>query len=787
MFLKSHRDDSYPIHLIAMNILKIIHGYPPLYNAGSEVYSQSICEELSRKHHVTVFTREEDPFRPDFEIRSEQRNECLELFFINMPRSKDGYRHIEVDEQLKKVVLDKKPDVAHIGHLNHLSTGIIDVLHELKIPIVFTLHDFWLMCPRGQFLQRNFGGESHVLCDSQEDSKCAVNCYSSLLSGKDEIAEKEINHWTSWINSKMQETKTLSEKVSMFLAPSQFLMQRFINDFEISQHKIKYLDYGFPLHYLTPTVKQNQREHFTFGYIGTHIPSKGVNLLIEAFKQLKGNFHLLIWGHKDNQSTSVLKKMAEDDVRIKFFGAYVNYNLADDVFSKVDVIVVPSIWSENSPLVIHEAQACHIPVITADHGGMKEYVHDGINGLLFKHRDINSLAEKMKWAAEHPVQMNEFGKRGYINHAEGKVPEIGEHCRELEKIYSSLQTEIQNDLWRITLDTNPEDCNLKCIMCEEHSPYSDFMPRLYKETGVKKRRMPFEWVERIFNESSAIGIKEIIPSTMGEPLLYKEIDHVFHLSQQHGIKINLTTNGTFPKKTVKEWAELIVPNTTDIKISWNGATKETAAAVMKGIDFEQAVRNVKEFVGYRNSYFKETGIYCRVTFQLTFMQNNMHELPEIIRLAAELDLDRVKGHHLWAHFEEIKSLSFRESTDSIRAWNEIVRKVEEAAELYRKPNGEKILLENIILLEESQKAAIPEHYECPFLGKELWISATGKISPCCAPDDLRKTLGDFGNIEMTTLQETMNSDSYQLLLKNYKTHALCKTCNMRKPLRRKYK
>jgi glycosyltransferase involved in cell wall biosynthesis/MoaA/NifB/PqqE/SkfB family radical SAM enzyme len=777
-----------------MNILKIIHGYPPLYNAGSEVYSQSICEELSRKNHVTVFTREANPFRCDFEIRSEQRNASLELFFINMPRAKDGYRHVEVDKQLRKLVLDKKPDVAHIGHLNHLSTGIIDVLHELKIPIVFTLHDFWLMCPRGQFLQRNFGGQVHVLCDSQEDSKCAVNCYSSLFSGKGDATEKETDHWTSWVHSRMQETKTLSEKVDLFLAPSQYLMKRFISDFRIPQYKIKYLDYGFPLHYLTPTVKQNQREHFTFGYIGTHIPSKGVNLLIEAFKQVKGNFDLLIWGHKDEQSTSVLKKMAEADARIKFCGPYVNHNLADDVFSKVDVLVVPSIWGENSPLVIHEAQACHIPIITADHGGMKEYVHDGINGLLFKHRDINSLAEKMKWSAEHPVQMHELGKRGYINDAEGKVPEIGKHCRELEKIYSSLQSlpaqvqptgrqtgKIQNELWRITLDTNPEDCNLECIMCEEHSPYSDFIPRLYKETGVKRRRMLFEWVERIFNESAAIGIKEIIPSTMGEPLLYKEIDRIFHLSQQHGIKINLTTNGTFPKKTVKEWAALIVPTTTDIKISCNGATAATAEAVMKGIDFEQAVQNAKEFVGYRNSYFKETRVYCRVTFQLTFMKNNMHELPEIIRLAAELDVDRVKGHHLWTHFEEIQSLSFRETADSIRAWNEIVAKAEEAAELYRKPNGEKILLENIIMLAENKKAAIPTHYECPFLGKELWISATGKISPCCAPDELRKTLGDFGNIETTTLAETMNSDPYQSLLKNYKTHALCKTCNMRKP------
>jgi radical SAM protein with 4Fe4S-binding SPASM domain len=67
------------------------------------------------------------------------------------------------------------------------------------------------------------------------------------------------------------------------------------------------------------------------------------------------------------------------------------------------------------------------------------------------------------------------------------------------------------------------------------------------------------------------------------------------------------------------------------------------------------------------------------------------------------------------------------------------------------------------------------------LNKELWISATGKISPCCAPDDLRNTLGDFGNIADMTIEEVLQSDTYRNLVKNYKKIDLCKTCNMRKP------
>src|SRR5688572_29527091 len=135
-------------------------------------------------------------------------------------------------------------------------------------------------------------------------------------------------------------------------------------------------------------------------------------------------------------------------------------------------------------------------------------------------------------------------------------------------------------VWRITIDTNPEDCNLHCIMCEEHSPYSDFIETLYKTTGTKRRRMPVEWLGKIFEEAKELGVKEIIPSTMGEPLLYKDFDEIVKLAHLNDIKLNLTTNGTFPKRTAAEWAELIVPVTSDVKLSWNGATKETAEKVM---------------------------------------------------------------------------------------------------------------------------------------------------------------------------------------------------------------
>ncbi len=428
-----------------MHILKIIHGYPLRYNAGSEVYSQSICNELSKNHRISIFSREEDPFRPDFALRTEDDAPMRTKYLVNMPRAKDGYRHPELDKMFGRLLDELQPEIAHIGHLNHLSTGLIDELHVRRIPIVFTLHDFWLMCPRGQFLQRNFGqGEMHGLCDGQENGKCANQCYKMHYSGRTEEEATDMAYWTDWVASRMQETRALCNKVDVFIAPSRYLKQRFVTEFGLPPDKVAYLDYGFPLEYLQ-TPKAKSTVEFTFGYIGTHIPAKGIFMLIEAFGQLSGKATLRIWGRHSPQNTDALKALAASkvsgDKQVEWMGEYINHNIAETVFSQCDAIVVPSIWGENSPLVIHEAQACKVPVITADFGGMAEYVQHQVNGLLFEHRNVQSLAQQLQWAMQHPQEMQALGYRGYLFSDDGTIPEITTHCNQLIQLYQKLAAE----------------------------------------------------------------------------------------------------------------------------------------------------------------------------------------------------------------------------------------------------------------------------------------------------------------------------------------------------------
>ena len=232
--------------------------------------------------------------------------------------------------------------------------------------------------------------------------------------------------------------------------------------------------------------------------------------------------------------------------------------------------------------------------------------------------------------------------------------------------------------WRITFDTNPDDCNLSCIMCEDHSPYSTTRKERVS-AGIPRRRMNIELIRQILSSAQGTPLREIIPSTMGEPLLYKHFEEIIQLCEQYNFKLNLTTNGTFPRKGVEAWAKLIVPVTSDVKISWNGATKDVQEKIMLGTNWDKVLNNVKTFIEIRNSYAYENGHYCQVTLQLTFLESNVHELADIVQLGINLGVDRIKGHHLWAHFTEIKQLSMRRDQSAIARWNYAVLQAQSVA------------------------------------------------------------------------------------------------------------
>ena len=417
-----------------------------LYNAGSEVYSQTICHGLvGLGHEVEVFTREEDPFHPDGAIRTDvdEDEPRIKIHFVNNPRHKDRYRVDIIDQRFATLLDEIKPDIVHIGHLNHLSTSLVDEAKKRDIPIIYTLHDYWLMCPRGQFMQMHTAANDlWAACDGQENNKCATRCYSRYFSGAEDEHDQDVAYWENWVARRMAHVRRVIDQVDLFISPSRYLKYRYENEFGLPSEKSIYLDYGFD----RSRMKGRNRlsgEPFTFGYIGTHIPAKGIYQLIQAFGKLKGNCQLRIWGKERGQDSRALRAITgnlppDKQQHVIWMSEYKNKQIAKDVFSYTDVIVTPSIWVENSPLVIHEAQQARVPVITADAGGRGEYVKHAVNWLLYVHRCINDLAVQMQRLLDDPELAKQLGERGYYYNAKGDIPDIDQHIIDLEKQYERV-------------------------------------------------------------------------------------------------------------------------------------------------------------------------------------------------------------------------------------------------------------------------------------------------------------------------------------------------------------
>ena len=316
--------------------------------------------------------------------------------------------------------------------------------------------------------------------------------------------------------------------------------------------------------------------------------------------------------------------------------------------------------------------------------------------------------------------------------------------------------------WRITIDTNPDQCNLKCTMCDTHS--------IYNKSQIKRKRMQPELLDEVLHKAIKAGVKEIIPSTMGEPLLYPYFNKFIEILRSTPTKLNLTTNGTFVKKGAKEWGKLLLPISSDTKISINGTSAATNEEVMIQADTKVMLSNIDAFLKVRDKVRLENQHHWpTVTLQVTFMRSNLAGITEVIEYAIAHKVDRVKGHHLWVTHPELeKENLFHPSNKGI--WNDYIDKI--------KPYKEKIKLQNFTKIKEQSQ--VQEQYNCPFLGKELWIDCYGNYNVCCAPSNERKALGNFGNINNIPINDMFQTENYKELLKTYKEQPLCQKCSLRK-------
>ena len=732
-----------------MRILIVIHGYPPYYMAGSEVYTYNLANELAKRNEVFVFHRIEDKNLPLYECFDSEDNgvkiRCINNYEPENATFYDKYLNPKIDDIFRDYVKLVQPDVVHIGHLSHLSTQIpIIAKKEFGLPVLFTIHDFWMFCHRGQMIN----SETWKICplpNTPHCTRCAAHHYQNQNFSTELVRERE------------DHIKHVTDCIDVFFAPSHTL-EKFFIDMGIDKNKIFYSKYGFNVSKISKRQKQ-QHDTITFGFMGRIIYTKGVHLLCEAFCKLKGNAHLVIWGDAENEYGRKLKKKYPNE-RIEFKGCYHNDDL-QEVLNSFDVLVCPSIWLENAPLVIQEAQCAGIPILTSNKGGMTELVHNGEDGYTFELGNANDLLSKMQDIVNNPQKL--MSLKSSVEQVRS-IKEDADFCmQKYEQLSKKVVTYPHRPApWRITFVTNPDKCNLHCKMCDTFS--ADNRHRL---KDSRRLEMDFSVIEKTISLLAPHGLKEIIPSTMGEPLLYSHFEQLVDLCRKNNVKMNLTTNGTFPKG-VEFWSPKLLEIISDVKFSINGINPEINEKIMCGIDTKKQLQNIKYYLKLRNMLGKKS----TVTLQCTFMKSNLYELKNIIHWAIENGVDRVKGHHLWKTSDSLDNEMLR-TKENAQLWNDVCRECNDIAQ-------GKIKLENFVPIDLVEPDIDSKDTFCQFLGKELWIEYDGSYQICCCPAEVRKEFGDFGNINYLSPLEMWNGEQYRAFIKNWGESENCKKCNMRR-------
>ena len=166
-----------------MRIVQVVNGLPPEYLGGTETYAATLAQELARQGHaVSVFARREDSTRPEYAVET-TTVEQVEISRINNTQRQstafaDSYRNDAIATCFGEVLDRFQPDIVHFQHLVYLSTTCVHEAVRRRIPVVMTLHDYWLICQRGRFLKPDLS-----VCPGQTDVGCA-RCFHHLLDTK---------------------------------------------------------------------------------------------------------------------------------------------------------------------------------------------------------------------------------------------------------------------------------------------------------------------------------------------------------------------------------------------------------------------------------------------------------------------------------------------------------------------------------------------------------------------------------------------------------------------------
>jgi len=408
-----------------MRVVLAVHHFPPHHMAGAEQQAyRTACRLRERGHEVQVICVEDIVSGPadgvSFRDDTYEGLAVRRLSF-NLAAAPDPFRwsydNPWIGQHLREFLPALAPDVVHLVSGYLMSGSALQAATDLGLCTVVTLTDFWFLCPRIN-LVRSDGS----LCPGAEDPVACALClrkerrryrlpdqWSGGLAGRTlmDLSRRSNDQLVQAVVQRRAFLLAHLQRARAIISPSRFLKEMFEAQ-GVHHPRFHYVRQGLDLDRWTAAEPVSRTAGLRIGYIGQVAHHKGVDVLVEAFLRLRSAEgqeppQLLIYGDPKQfpEFADRLRQRVADRRDIVFAGRFDHAQIRR-IHAGLDLLVVPSVWYENSPTVILEAFACGTPVVVTGLGGMAELVADGVNGLRFHLGDPLDLARVLRRFIDQP-------------------------------------------------------------------------------------------------------------------------------------------------------------------------------------------------------------------------------------------------------------------------------------------------------------------------------------------------------------------------------------------------
>lgn len=463
--------------MISQPLLMVLHDFLPSVLAGTELYVARIAPRLALTRPVHLLYTVQAPGEAQYHLRrgSFQGLPTWELVQNHPYQPLERACHDPALEQVLSTVLEQvRPSLVHIHHLSRLSLRLPTLARTHGARVVFTLHDYHLLCPSGGQRAAHPDG---IRCDQPSLERCSV-CFTAFQQREGRLEQlahafsRQLAAWTAWspalpfelyrrlptsgrtllqrlnppspasapelvlagLQARRQAVQVLLQEVERLISPSEQVAKVFRSS-GLTLPALEVLPNPAPAWESVPLPARASSWPLRLLFVGTLSPHKGAHVVLEALRTFPAEqVQLALIGALTGDAAYLAQLQRLAGPGVHFLGRRSPEEVQVQL-CRCHVLVLGSLWEENAPLTVLEALSVGRPVLAPALGGLPELIQPEHNGLLYAPGDGNALAACVRRLLEEPDLLVKLAANAK------PLLSLEAHLERLEQLYAELSAE----------------------------------------------------------------------------------------------------------------------------------------------------------------------------------------------------------------------------------------------------------------------------------------------------------------------------------------------------------